>query len=71
VIDLDAISTSAVNSTFLWLDRWLAMKAEDLEETTIYSYRITLDRVRGRLGNIRLQDLTEEHVEGAQGRAED
>nr|WP_171111513.1 tyrosine-type recombinase/integrase [Streptomyces sp. N502] len=46
-----------------WLDRWLAMKAEDLEETTIYSYRITLDRVRGRLGNIRLQDLTEEHVE--------
>ncbi|WUB60717.1 site-specific integrase [Streptomyces sp. NBC_00582] len=46
-----------------WLDRWLAMKAEDLEETTIYNYRITLDRVRGRLGNIRLQDLTEEHVE--------
>lgn len=30
-----------------WLDRWLAMKAEDLEETTIYNYRITLDRVRG------------------------
>ncbi|MDQ0957812.1 integrase [Streptomyces sp. B4I13] len=46
-----------------WLDRWLALKADDLEETTIYSYRITLDRVRGRLGNIRLQDLTEEHVE--------
>ncbi|WP_370266015.1 tyrosine-type recombinase/integrase [Streptomyces sp. V4I8] len=31
-----------------WLDQWLAMKAEDLEETTIYNYRITLDRVRGR-----------------------
>ncbi|MGA5143127.1 tyrosine-type recombinase/integrase [Streptomyces azureus] len=46
-----------------WLDRWLDLKADDLEETTIYSYRITLDRVRGRLGNIRLQDLTEEHVE--------
>ncbi|MFJ4806042.1 tyrosine-type recombinase/integrase [Streptomyces murinus] len=46
-----------------WLDRWLAMKAENLEETTIYNYRITLDRVRGRLGRIRLQDLTEEHVE--------
>lgn len=30
-----------------WLDRWLAMKAEDLEETTIYNYRITLERVRG------------------------
>ena len=46
-----------------WLDRWLAMKAEDLEETTIYNYKITLDRVRGRLGNVRLQELTEEHVE--------
>jgi hypothetical protein len=37
------------------LDRWLAMKAQDLEETTIYNYQITLDRVRGMLGNIRLQ----------------
>ncbi|MFD3563390.1 tyrosine-type recombinase/integrase [Streptomyces sp. NPDC058686] len=46
-----------------WLDRWLVMKAEDLEETTIYSYEITLNRIRGRLGNIRLQDLTEEDVE--------
>ncbi|MEW1671625.1 tyrosine-type recombinase/integrase [Streptomyces noursei] len=46
-----------------WLDQWLAMKAEDLEETTIYNYRITLDRVRGRLGKARLQDLTEEDVE--------
>ncbi|MEV8312268.1 hypothetical protein AB0P36_34480 [Streptomyces flavidovirens] len=31
-----------------WLDQWLAMKAEDLEPTTIYNYRITLDRVRTR-----------------------
>ncbi|WP_282697623.1 site-specific integrase [Streptomyces sp. CC208A] len=46
-----------------WLDQWLAMKAEDLEETTIYNYRITLDRVRGKLGAIRLQELTEEAVE--------
>lgn len=46
-----------------WLDQWLAMKAEDLEETTIYNYRITLDRVRGRLGEILLQELTEEDVE--------
>ncbi|MGW1194390.1 tyrosine-type recombinase/integrase [Streptomyces sp. NPDC002536] len=45
-----------------WLDRWLAMKADDLEETTIYNYTITLDRVRGRLGKIPLQDLTEEDV---------
>ena len=47
-----------------WLDQWLAMKADDLEETTIYNYRITLDRVRGKLGNLRLQELTEEDVEG-------
>lgn len=46
-----------------WLDRWLEMKAEDLEETTIYNYEVTLDRVRRRLGEIRLQDLTEEDVE--------
>ncbi|WGD39704.1 tyrosine-type recombinase/integrase [Streptomyces cathayae] len=46
-----------------WLDQWLTMKAEDLEETTMYSYQITLDRVRGRLGHIRLQELTEENVE--------
>ncbi len=45
-----------------WLDQWLAMKAEDLEPTTIYSYRITLDRVRGKLGHIRLQELTEDQV---------
>ncbi|MCX5203199.1 site-specific integrase [Streptomyces sp. NBC_00237] len=46
-----------------WLDEWLAMKAEDLEETTISTYRVTLDRVRGRLGYIRLQKLTEDDVE--------
>lgn len=46
-----------------WIDQWLAMKAKDLEETTIYNYRITLDRCRGKLGNIKLQELTEEDVE--------
>ncbi|WP_406385028.1 tyrosine-type recombinase/integrase [Streptomyces sp. NBC_01618] len=45
-----------------WLDQWLAMKAEDLESTTIYNYRVTLDRVREKLGPIRLQELTEDHV---------
>jgi integrase len=45
-----------------WLDQWLAMKAEDLESTTVYNYRVTLDRVRGRLGNVRIQELTEDHV---------
>lgn len=46
-----------------WLDQWLEMKAGDLEETTIYNYRTTLDRVRGALGRIPLQDLKEEDVE--------
>ncbi|MFI6864533.1 tyrosine-type recombinase/integrase [Streptomyces sp. NPDC050421] len=46
-----------------WLDQWLAKKAEDLEASTISTYRVTLDRVRGRLGHIRLQELTEDDVE--------
>ncbi|WP_456340895.1 site-specific integrase [Streptomyces mirabilis] len=46
-----------------WLDQWLDRKAEDLEESTIYSYTMTLGRVRGELGHIRLQELTEDHVE--------
>ncbi|MBK3587647.1 site-specific integrase [Streptomyces sp. MBT57] len=46
-----------------WLDMWLEKKAEDLEQTTIYNYRVTLDRCRPRLGHIRLQELTEEDVE--------
>ncbi|MBT2395171.1 tyrosine recombinase XerC [Streptomyces sp. ISL-100] len=46
-----------------WLDQWLARKAEDLEETTVYSYTMTLGRLRGSLGRIRLQELTEDHVE--------
>lgn len=47
-----------------WLDAWLAMKAEDLEETTIYNYTVTLERCRARLGHLVLQELTEEDVEG-------
>ncbi|MDQ0987956.1 tyrosine recombinase XerC [Streptomyces sp. V2I9] len=46
-----------------WIDQWLEKKAEDLEVTTIYNYRITLDRVRGKLEGILLQELTEEDVE--------
>lgn len=46
-----------------WLDQWLAWKSEDLEESTVYSYTLTLDRVRGQLGQMRLQELTEDHVE--------
>ncbi|MFD5348331.1 tyrosine-type recombinase/integrase [Streptomyces anulatus] len=46
-----------------WLDEWLARKAEDLEESTVYSYTMTLARLRGMLGHIRLQDLAEDDVE--------
>ncbi|MFJ9710688.1 tyrosine-type recombinase/integrase [Streptomyces sp. NPDC101234] len=46
-----------------WLDQWLDRKAGDLEESTVYSYTMTLGRVRGKLGHIRLQELTEDHVE--------
>lgn len=46
-----------------WLEQWLYRKAEDLEESTVYSYTMTLGRVWGRLGHVRLQELTEGHVE--------
>ncbi|MET7728093.1 site-specific integrase [Streptomyces mirabilis] len=46
-----------------WLDQWLHRKAEDLEESTVYSYTMTLGRVWGKLGHVRLQELTESHVE--------
>ncbi|MET7512212.1 tyrosine-type recombinase/integrase [Streptomyces sp. NPDC005480] len=45
-----------------WLDQWIAKKAEDLEETTISSYVATLERVRSKLGRIRLQSLAEDDV---------
>jgi predicted transcriptional regulator len=45
------------------LDQRLSTKAEDLEESTAYSCTMTLAHVRGRLGHVRLQDLTEDHVE--------
>lgn len=33
-----------------WIDQWLAKKADDLEESTVYSYTMTVGRVRGSLG---------------------
>lgn len=45
-----------------WIDQWLALKAEDLEVTTMNSYMTTLKPVRARLGHIPLQQLTEEQV---------
>jgi integrase len=45
-----------------WLDQWLEYKRRDVEETTIRSYRLALVHVYDRLGHIRLQELTEDHV---------
>ncbi|MFF7927861.1 hypothetical protein ACFZDP_43245 [Streptomyces mirabilis] len=39
-----------------WLDQWLYRKAEDLEESTVYSYTMTLGRVWGKPGHVRLQN---------------
>jgi integrase len=45
-----------------WLDQWLEYKRRDVEETTIHAYRLALVHVYDRLGHIRLQELTEDHV---------
>lgn len=45
-----------------WLDQWLEYKRRDVEETTIRTYRLALVHVYDQLGNIRLQELTEDHV---------
>ncbi|MEU6210763.1 site-specific integrase [Streptomyces sp. NPDC047023] len=45
-----------------WLDQWLEYKQRDVEETTIRTYRLALVHVYGRLGHIRLQELTEDDV---------
>ncbi|WP_405671485.1 site-specific integrase [Streptomyces canus] len=45
-----------------WLDQWLDFKLRDVEETTIRTYRLALVHVYDKLGHIRLQELTEDHV---------
>ncbi|WP_327302935.1 tyrosine-type recombinase/integrase [Streptomyces sp. NBC_01298] len=45
------------------LDLYMASKADDLEETTLFAYRSALVHVHAYLGHIRLQELTEDHVE--------
>ncbi|MEU5247295.1 site-specific integrase [Streptomyces asoensis] len=45
-----------------WLDEWLEYKRRDVEETTIRAYRLALVHVYDKLGHIRLQELTEDHV---------
>ncbi|MFE5140286.1 tyrosine recombinase XerC [Streptomyces fagopyri] len=46
-----------------WLDQWLEYKRRDVEETTIHTYRLALLHVRDHIGHIRLQELTEDHVQ--------
>jgi len=45
------------------LDLWLAKKARDLEESTIQGYKNALCHVYEYLGHLRLQELTEAHIE--------
>ncbi|MGW3625955.1 N-terminal phage integrase SAM-like domain-containing protein [Streptomyces sp. NPDC000880] len=46
-----------------WLDEWLTRKACDVEPTTIRTYQLALVHVHDQLGHVRLQDLTEDHVQ--------
>ncbi|WP_432169731.1 site-specific integrase [Streptomyces sp. 1222.5] len=46
-----------------WLDQWLEYKRRDVEETTIRAYRMALVHVTDRLGHVRLQELTEDHIQ--------
>lgn len=45
------------------LDMWLAKKARDLEESTIQGYKNALCHVYEYLGDLRLQELTEDQVD--------
>lgn len=46
-----------------WLEQWLEYKQRDVEETTIRTYRLALVHVMESLGHIRLQELTEDHIQ--------
>ncbi|MEV8553426.1 site-specific integrase [Streptomyces glaucescens] len=46
-----------------WLEQWLEYKRRDVEETTIRTYRLALVHVHDRIGHIRLQELTEDHIQ--------
>lgn len=45
-----------------WLEQWLEYKRRDVEETTIRTYRLALVHVHAGLGQVRLQELNEDHV---------
>lgn len=46
-----------------WLDEWLKLKARDVEETTLSTYRYALIPAREQLGHVRVQALTEDQVQ--------
>ncbi|MFJ8766661.1 site-specific integrase [Streptomyces clavifer] len=46
-----------------WLETWLEYKRRDVEETTIRTYRLALVHVVDKLGHVRLQELTEDHIQ--------
>lgn len=46
-----------------WVEQWLEYKRRDVEETTIRTYRLALVHVVERLGHIRLQELSEDHIQ--------
>ncbi|MFH9012665.1 tyrosine recombinase XerC [Streptomyces sp. NPDC017943] len=46
-----------------WIDEWLKLKARDIEETTLSTYRYALTPAREQLGHIRVQALTEDDVQ--------
>ncbi|KOG58424.1 integrase [Streptomyces antibioticus] len=45
------------------LDAYMAAKEDDLEESTVDGYENRLTHIRARLGALRVQELTDEHVE--------
>ncbi|WP_406306271.1 site-specific integrase [Streptomyces sp. NBC_00885] len=45
------------------LDAYMASKKDDIEESTLVGYRNALVHVHQQLGHMRLQELTEDHVE--------
>ncbi|MGV9427478.1 tyrosine-type recombinase/integrase [Streptomyces sp. NPDC003656] len=47
-----------------WMDMWLASKKDEIEDTTLNTYTTNLNRVKRHLGHVRMQELTDEQVEG-------
>lgn len=46
-----------------WLDQWLEYKRRDVEPTTIRAYKLALVHVYEQLGDVRLQELSEDMVQ--------